>query len=473
MAQSAVPRPGQRGRALAFDILRRVERQGAFASILLQNVSRDIPAREVALATELVYGTLRHRLHDEHLLARFAERPVSEIDPEVAILFRIATHQILRLDRIPDRAAVHEAVEATRGLRGGSAATAPQREGAARFLNAVLRRLCREKGALPLPPAPDPGAADSNPDAAARALSIRRSHPEWLVRRYLTRLGPVECDALLAANNRPAAMGVRVDLARTTTREAAFALAAEGVETIPSSWLPSFLRVLQGVPHRTTAFRQGWIYVQDEASGIVPHLVAPIAGARVLDACSAPGGKALALARMVGGAGLVVAGDAHPARLHLVAENARRLRISNVTCVAGDFSQSPPVTGPFDAILVDAPCSGTGVFRRDVELRYRLAPDDLPALARRQLALIESLAPLLRPGGRLVYSVCSIEPEEGPEVVEAFLARRPGYRRLDLAAALPAHPGLFAADGTLRTLPHRDDLDGFFAAGMVKTGKPS
>ncbi|MBI3450339.1 MAG: 16S rRNA (cytosine(967)-C(5))-methyltransferase RsmB [Acidobacteria bacterium] len=472
MGQSAIPRPGQRGRALAFDILRRVERQGAFASILLQHVGRAIPDREVALATELVYGTLRHRLHDEYLLARFAERPLAEIDPEVAILFRIATHQILRLDRIPERAAVHEAVEATRKLRGGGAATAPQREGAARFLNAVLRRLCREKESLPLPPVRN-DEADSDHGAAVRALSIRRSHPEWLVRRYLDRLGAAECDALLAANNRPAPMGGRVDLARATLEEAARALAAEGVETVPSTRLPSFLRVTGGVPHKTVAFRRGWIYVQDEASGIVPHLVAPLAGARVLDACAAPGGKTLALARMVGGPGLVVAGDAHPARLDLVAANARRMRVANVRCVAGDFSVSPPVAGPFDAILVDAPCSGTGVFRRDVELRYRLTEGNLAVLARRQLALLEVLAPLLRPGGRLVYSVCSLEPEEGPDVVAAFLDRRAGFRRVDLAPALSAHPDLFAPDGTFRTAPHRNDLDGFFAAGMVRVGGAS
>jgi 16S rRNA (cytosine967-C5)-methyltransferase len=453
-------------RAIAFETLRRVERGGAFAALLLQQIDRSVSERETALATELVYGCLRHRLHDERLISVLADRPLCEIDPDLALLFRVAAHQILRLDRIPERAAVHEAVALARTLGRQGRDAAKLREGGARFLNALLRRLCREKSALPLPDVPSAEVADRDPEAAAAALSVHFSHPEWIVRRWLARLGYSGALALLESNNRPADLTVRVDVERGSVDEAAAALASEGVRTSPSSRLPEFLRVLEGVPQRTACFRKGWIYIQDEASGIIPHLLRVSEGSRILDGCAAPGGKTSALARRVGRKGLVIAEDLHPSRLRLVAANARRMRLGNVRCVAGDLSR-PPFHRLFDSVLVDAPCSGSGVFGKDVESRYRLSPEDLVHLAANQLLLLEGAASIVRPGGRLLYSVCSIEPEEGPQVVAALLEKHAEFEREDLRPLLPSHPDLFAEDGTLRTLPHRDKLDGFFAAGII------
>lgn len=480
------------GRAIAFDVLRRVEKEGAFASILLQNLDRSLEPREVHFATELVYGCLRFRMRDEHVLSRLSARPLEAIDSGIAILFRIAAHQILRLDRVPERAAVSEAVEAAKALpaRGAAArgrGARGRREAGARFLNAILRRLCREKNALPLPEPPTPASARSDTGSAAQALSILHSHPAWMVRRWIDRLGIEDATALLQANNEPAPLSVRVDHARMSLDEAEALLRSDGVLTRPSGIGTGFLRVIEGAPQRTTAFRRGLIYIQDEASGLIPSLVAPKPGWRVLDACSAPGGKALALARAVevgggmgvgrpaleqglpgsqaGGRGIVVAGDLHPARLSLVAANMKRMRIGNLRLVAGDFA-APPFGAVFDAALVDAPCSGSGVFRRDVESRYRLSPEDLARIAANQRAILDGVASVVRPGGRLVYAVCSIEPEEGPEVVEAFLASREDYARIDLRLEQPHLARFVASDGTLRTWPQRDGFDGFYAAAM-------
>jgi 16S rRNA (cytosine967-C5)-methyltransferase len=459
-----------------------VERSGAFASILLQKIGGDVPEREVRLATEIVYGCLRFKLRDEHVLVCLAGRPLDAIDPDIALLFRIAAHQVLRLDRIPERAAVAEAVAAARALPGRGAEAARRREGGSRLLNAVLRRLCREKGSLPLPALPawiaeeeaaagGAGASGGPPsfdaEALAAALAVHHSHPEWIVRRWIDRFGPRGAAALLAADNAPAPLSVRVDTARAGVAEAASGLAAEGVRTRPSEVLDDFLRVVAGAPQRTGAFRRGIIYIQDEASGIVPRLLGLRPGARVLDACAAPGGKALQMARIAGEEGIVVAGDRRPSRLALVRANARRMRVPRVLLVAGDFGR-PPLRGEFDAALVDAPCSGSGVFRRDVESRYRLAPEDLAALARAQRALLDGVAPLVRRGGRIVYAVCSVEPEEGPDLIAGFLADHAGFAAADLRPALPARPDLFAPDGSLRTLPHLHDLDGFYAAGLVR-----
>jgi 16S rRNA (cytosine967-C5)-methyltransferase len=303
-----------------------------------------------------------------------------------------------------------------------------------------------------------------------------------MVRRWIERFGIEGATALLEANNEPAPMSVRVDLARVSLEEAQALLESDGVLTRPSDLGGGFLRVVEGAPQRTATFQRGLIYIQDEASGLIPSLLAAEPGWTVLDACSAPGGKALALARAVGrggpaarkqgragstggGRGIVVAGDRHPSRLRLVAANTKRMRIGNLRLVAGDFTV-PPFGAVFDAALVDAPCSGSGVFRRDVESRYRLSPEDLAPLAANQRAILDGVASVVKPGGRLVYSVCSIEPEEGPGIVESFLASRNDWSKLDIGLD-QAHLARFVApDGTLRTLPHRDGLDGFYAATM-------
>jgi len=449
-------------RSLAFDVLRRVEQEGAFASILLQNLPRETPAAEVRLATELVYGTLRHRLTDEYLLAVLAERPLAKIEPDVALLFRMAAHQILRLDRIPEHAAVDEAVKAARGLGGKRRAS--RAPAAAGFLNAILRRLAREKAALPLPLVPDP---ESDPEGHAEALSVLHSHPAWIVRRWMARYGPSAAAELLATNNRRPTMWVRVDEARAAIPEAAASLASEGIETEPADFPPGFLRVVEGSPQWSKAFERGWIYVMDRASGIIPHLLAPAEGSRVLDLCSAPGGKALALARMTGPSGMVVAADLHPQRAHLVAANAKRHGVGWIRVVACDASRAP-FRGLFDAILVDAPCTGTGVFRRDPESRFRLEPEDLPRLAAIQRAILDAAAALVRPGGRIVYAVCSLEPEEGEEVVARFLEERADFQREKLEERLGGHGDLIGRDGALRILPHRHDMDGFYAAALKR-----
>jgi 16S rRNA (cytosine967-C5)-methyltransferase len=449
---------------MALEILRRVERSGAFASLLLQHLGGSMPPEEARLATELVYGSLRFRLRDEHLLSVLAGRPVSAVDPEIALLFRIAAHQILRLDRVPDHAAVNEAVAAAKRLGGRDRQAAARRVGGARFLNAVLRRLCAEKGSLPLPVLPGPGAGA---EEWAAALEVHHSHPRWLIRRWIDRFGLEGTVELLEVNNRPAPVTLRVDTAHATPGEAAEALAGEGIITEESPVAPGFLRVLKGASQRAETFRRGWIYIQDEASGLIPGLVAPAPGARVLDACAAPGGKTLALARKVGPEGFVVAADRHASRVGLIRANARRMRVPNVRLVVADMT-SPPLAAAFDAVLVDAPCSGSGVFRRDVESRYRLTPSDLEMLARRQRELLAGVGPFVRPGGRLVYAVCSLEPEEGEEAVAAFLEEHREFERIDLLAEIPARADLVGDDGAFRTLPHVHDMDGFYAAALAR-----
>ncbi|HKY32212.1 MAG TPA: 16S rRNA (cytosine(967)-C(5))-methyltransferase RsmB [Candidatus Polarisedimenticolia bacterium] len=447
-------------RAAALSILQRVEHEGAYSSMLLQSLDAGrLHPRDLALITELVLGVLRRARYLDHVLAAFSSRPVEAIDPRLRTTLRLGLYQLL-FTRIPDHAAVDRTVELARRGRGGGRA-------AASFANGVLRAASRHPGRIPPPPRPAEG------EDPAAALAVAESHPEWLVRRWIARFGPGEAALLLAAQNRPAPVAARVTGGAPRLTAAEASLASEGIRTRRSAWLDDVLVAPSGALHRTSAFRRGELYVQDEGSALVARLAGASPGDRVLDACAAPGGKSLAMAERVGEAGLVVSADLHPSRLRRLASNARRLRLACAP-LAADLSADPPFSKEtaFDVVLVDAPCSGTGIIRRDPELRDRLSQEALGRLAARQRELLDRASGLVRRGGVLVYSVCSLEPEEGELLAAAFLDGHPDFAAADAREALPssAH-GLTAptpAGRALMTLPHRDDMDGFFAIRMSR-----
>jgi 16S rRNA (cytosine967-C5)-methyltransferase len=413
--------------------------------------------RDRNLATTLVYGVLRRRTTLDRLIESTSKRPLTEIDLPTLLVLRIALFQILFLTRVPRAAAVDEAVSLLRARRG---------RGAAAFANGVLRSACRLLESGPAPRAGPPG----EPAAPAVALAETHSFPVFMVERYLERLGRDECESLLEALNRPAAVVLRLTRRAADGARVPERLAEEGVETIPSPFLPGALRVLRGAPQRTRAFREGLVYVQDEAAQIVALLSAPIdPPAGLLDLCAAPGGKLLAAAETLAAGTLVVAADASAGRLRLLRDNARRLGIEGILDVAMDAAL-PALRREFGCVLLDAPCTGTGVIRRHPEIRWRRAPEDVGASAVQQAKMLLAAAGLVSRAGRLVYSVCSLEPEEGPERVEAFLRERADFATVDARTILPPalHP-LVDGRGFLQTRPHKDDMDGFFAAVLSRS----
>jgi len=436
----------------AFRILKRVEDAGAFASVLLEKRTKEFEdPRDAALLTELTLGVLRRQLPLDHAIAAAAGRPVGEIDRAVLVALRIGAYTLLHLDRVPDFAAVDTAVALVR--EAGLAK-------AAGFANGALRRIARERGRL-LPPPPVIGDVF--------ALSLYRSHPPWWTQRTVDRFGWERADALLAANNEPAA----TVLAPWPRRSAAEALAAElaqdGVVTTPCRFVPQALRVVSGVPQRSGAFRRGAFWIQDEASQLAVSLFGGAVGPRVLDVCAAPGGKTLALSARARPGGIVVAADRHAKRLSRLSQNVRRLGVGDVVALAADMSRTPPLSGGFDEVLVDAPCSGTGTLRRHPEIRWRLTAGDLSAHASRQGRILRQAADQVRPGGRLVYSVCSVELEEGEDVIAAFLDERDDFTRTDPKAGLPgAARALVGGDLAVRTSPLDDGMDGFFAVLLTR-----
>jgi 16S rRNA (cytosine967-C5)-methyltransferase len=473
--------PGRRrvdpgGRRAALDILLDVEANRGSSNALLADLPDTMAARERALATELVYGTLRRRRELDRWIDRVSRRPLDGLDPVVMAALRLALYQILFLTRVPRSAAVNESVGLVRARGGRSAAS---------FANAVLRAACRllDGGAQGEGP-PVPGsAATSGRTGPAVVLAERHSFPDFLVERFLARYGPSECEALLETLNRPASVVLRPTRRSGGPEALIERLASEDVVAVPSPALAGALRVQKGAPQRTEAFRDGAFYIQDEASQIVGLLLEPIEpDVRLVDLCAAPGGKTAGVAErlegVVGGAGggrgaVLLASDLSRSRLRLLEDNLRRLGTGGVLRVVMDATR-PALRSRFDRILLDAPCSGLGIIRRHPEIRWRRRPEDITACARRQARALEEAVGLAAPGGRIVYAVCSLEPEEGTERVAEVLRTHPDLKAIDARAILPRDlHRLVDQDGSLLTLPHRDDLDGFFAAVLEKhAGSP-
>jgi 16S rRNA (cytosine967-C5)-methyltransferase len=431
----------------AFEILRRVEESGAYAAPLLDaHQSRIGDPRESALLHELVLGVLRSQSALDHAVGRVASRPPDAMDPAVRRVLRIGAYALLFLDRVPAFAAVDSAVDLIRRV------APPSRAG---FVNGVLRAMARSGREL-LPPEPAPGDVD--------ALAMAHSHPAWWVRRRVERTGWDATAALLVADNRAAPTVLRPNLDRTTPAELQARLATEGVRTERCAVVDEALRIVDGPFRKSTAFREGFAWAQDEASQLVPLLLGRVLRPRVADLCAAPGIKTLQLREGLPIGGTIVACDRHPGRLRRLLANLARVGASDVLPVAADMARGrPPIVGPFDHVIVDAPCCGTGTFRRHPEIRWRLAPGDPARSHARQLRILETAGTLVAPGGTLLYAVCSMEPEEGEGTVAAFLEIHPGFDVVDVAERVPrAARHLVADDGALRTSPV-DGMDGFFA----------
>ncbi|MBE3577341.1 MAG: 16S rRNA (cytosine(967)-C(5))-methyltransferase RsmB [Limnochordales bacterium] len=447
-------------RDVALRVLLTVEEADAFATLSLHEELKRarLNVREAALASQLVYGTLRWRGRLDWQLELFLKRPLEKLDPPVRNALRLGLYQALFLHSIPVPVAVHESVELVR--RSGC-------RGAAGFVNAVLRKAVQAKVRQLLPP------LAKHP---AEHLAIRYSHPLWLVERWINRLGCRETARLCLANNRWPPLTLRTNLLRISRIELIAALAREGVRAVPGRYAPEAVLVehLPGI-ESSAAFRAGFFQVQDESSMLVAHLMAPGPDDLVLDLCSAPGGKTTHLAEYMGGSGRVIAFDPKPAKLRLVASAARRLGLSNIETRVADARQ---VSGyEADRVLVDAPCSGLGVLRRRPELRWRRSRDDIRQLVQLQREILAAAARLVRPGGVLVYSTCTTEPEENEENVGWFLNTHSNFR-LDVARAflpVPADalqqavirlPG--SGGECLQLWPHRHGTDGFFMARLTR-----
>lgn len=399
-----------------------------------------LDARDRRWTQELVWGMLRRRGWLDHLLAPRVRGGIARLDGDLADLLRLGAYQLFHMGSVPPYAAIAQTVELAKRRHG---------MGASRLVNAVLRRLDRERGE------PDPVL----PSDPVEALAVEGSHPRWLVARWVARWGAEETRALLAANNREAPLIIRPWGVVREQLEAM--LEAAGVEVHEAPLVGDSLRLGPGtVLTALGAFQQGRCFVQDPAATLVTQYAAIPAGARVADLCAAPGGKAVELART---AAEVIAADQSEARLVRLEETIARLELAHVSPVVLDAREAARL-GTFDAVLVDAPCTGTGTFRRHPDARWRLRTSDLAVMGATQRAILRAAAEAVRPGGLLVYSTCSLEPEENDAQVEAFLADHPGWRLEPPPEG--SVPAAVLDAGRLRVLPQRHGTDGSFAARL-------
>jgi len=438
-------------RGLAHEVLVRVATTDAFADVLLVERLRAarLGAADAALATRLVYGTLAWQGRLDHHLAGLVRSPLARLEPAVHAALRLGLYQLLFLERVPAYAAVDSSVR----LVGRA------RRAAVGLVNAVLRRAAAAgRDGLALP--------DAAADPLGR-IAVEWSHPRWLVERWARDFDPGELIRLLASDNVRGPVAVRANRLRTTRDALRAELIAAGADTTPGEWAADALVVRRGAARlrATPAWREGRFAFQGEASQLIAQLVAPGPGAHVLDACAAPGGKATQLAAL-GGSGSVTALDVRPAGAARIRSEARRLGADTVWVLVAD-ARRPPLAGGFDAVLVDAPCSGLGTLRRHPEVRWRRGPDDVARLAALQRQILDGVAPLVRRGGTLVYAVCTLMREENEDVIRDFVAAWPRFVVDDPSHGLEGRSRqALTADGFLRTLPHRDDLDGFFVARL-------
>jgi 16S rRNA (cytosine967-C5)-methyltransferase len=457
-------------RKLAAVILLKIERTRAFGDDVFDQMTKnvEIPERDRHLAFELVYGVLRHYLTLDWRLDHVSRKPMVRLPLTVATTLRIAAYQMFYLDRIPASAAVNEAVGLIRKQSGHHWSG---------FVNAVLRNLLRQ----PVPPMPDP-AVD-----AIKSLSVRYACPPWLVDRWLGFFGFTKAEHICRQSLGVPPLTIRLNSLRCSRSALLARLQSEGVLAQETLVSPVGLTLDKcGNPGQLPALKEGWCYVEDEAAQLIPLLLDPQPGDRILDACAAPGGKTTHLGELMKNQGSIVALDRQQSRLDRLVSNCSRLGISIVQPYHYDlieqagFSQThgpstipralpPLLEQSFDRILVDAPCSALGILRRHPEAKLLKSPFTIQQAQALQRQILDRICVLLRPGGILVYSACSIEPEETTDLLSGFCQQHPEFHQECVTPWVPsAGQSLITSQGHLSTAFQSFNMDGFFACRMKK-----
>jgi 16S rRNA (cytosine967-C5)-methyltransferase len=438
-------------RRCAYAIVRRVFEQGAYADRALQAEARELDARDRALAMRLAYGTIQRRGTLDYLIEQLASRPVAKLDAPLLAALRLGLYELLYLSGAPDRAVVADCVELAK----------MQRSSGHGLVNAVLRRAAREGADRLLG-----GLREDTPEQAA----VAHSHPLWIARLWWQELGPQGARALMACDNEPGELALRVNTLCAKPTDVALAL------DVPTHGDPELgeALVLDGPLdlHKSDLWESGAIVAQSRAAMLVARALDPQPGERVLDLCAAPGGKSTHIAALMGDEGEVLAVERNRARAAELADTATRLQAHSVRVELADAARARPEGSVFDRVLVDPPCSGLGTLQARPDLRWRVTAEDIEKLAKIQMAILTAGAQALRPGGVLVYSTCTISPAENEQQIEWFLDRNSHFALDDLSHEQQSHihPSMSEA---LLTMPHRDHMAGFFIARLRRIGAPS
>ncbi|MDP2157166.1 MAG: 16S rRNA (cytosine(967)-C(5))-methyltransferase RsmB [Nitrospirota bacterium] len=428
-------------RISAVSCLNDILKHGARPKKSLEQFSQTLDRRDRAFLMEIVYGVMRNLYALDAIIKTFI-RNTKTLSDETLNNLRIALYQILFM-RVPGYAVVNEAVEMEK--LGGKPS----------LVNAVLRNLLRGKDKIALPLVYEDVVKD---------ISINTSHQEWMVKRWIARFGRDEARLLAEANNCMPPLVLRTNTLRISRDELLRGFAEKEISAEASRFSPDGVVIGKETSYQDLSSFYGLFAVQDEASQLISYLLAPKKGERVLDSCAAPGGKTTHIAQIMEDKGEIIAVEKDPQRILKLEESIATLGVGSAKTIRSDISELNDI-GTFDRILLDAPCSSTGVIRRNPDIKYRHALQDIIEFRKKQSGLLTSIAPLLRKGGRLVYSVCSIEPEEGEEVIRAFLKTTDEFRIIEADQEFMKP---FVKNGFFRTLPHTDNMDGFFGVILCR-----
>jgi 16S rRNA (cytosine967-C5)-methyltransferase len=431
-------------RQVAFEILRRVLLEDAFASNLLTStLTLELSFLDRSLTQEIVLGVLRNLIYIDFSLEKLSGKVLSKLDLEVLISLRIGFYQIYYLSKIPNHAIVNDSVNLVKLHKKASASG---------FVNAVLRKVAREKEALKQTPLGD-----------YKEIALKFSHPAWLIKKWVNAFGEQETIELARANNSPPPVYFRINKLKTNIKDLSERLIKTGIEFSSNPLVEGAFLVISDKDNALLKFAaQGLIHIQDAASQMIANLLDAKAGMQVFDTCAAPGGKTTLIASQMDNKGLIIAGDFYLSRVKLIRENAKRLGVKIIFPICYDAKESLPTNSKFDRVLIDAPCSGTGTLKHNPEIKLRLSEDKILELSHLQSVILNNCALQVKVYGKLVYSTCSLEYEENEGVIEKFLSNNSDFRIL-----APKSPFL-TKEGYIRTWPYKDNMDGFFAAVLEK-----
>lgn len=457
-APSAPKKRNMTSREAAMNILTAVEEEGAYSNLLLNQVLKgaNLSPADAGLATELVYGTIARRNTLDYFLESYVAKGLKKLTPWVRNLLRLSLYQILYLDRIPDHAAVSEAVNIAK--RKGH-------QGISGMVNGVLRNMLRNLDQLKVP--------EDLP--AVKRIALTHSHPEWLVKRWVAQYGEHTAEAMCRANNEAPPVSVRVNTTMISRDKLMQEMEKAGHIVVPSLISKDGIIVSSGGNMALTSwYKDGMLSVQDESSMLVAEAVEPKPGMTVLDCCAAPGGKTSHIGEKMQDQGSIIANDIHPHKVKLIQDQADRLGLSSIETVCHDALDLDTYypEASFDRILLDAPCSGFGVIRRKPDLRWAKSPEDVEAISSLQSELLSRAVKLLKPGGILVYSTCTTEPKENDQVVREFLASHPDYAAVPPAESMNEEvKSCVTEEGYgIQILPHKFNSDGFYIARLKRLG---
>ena len=442
-------------RQVALEMVSSILDKGAYANLeaygdpKLSRLS-DVDKR---FALEITYGTTKHWNTIDWVLGQFVSRPLEKVDPPVRNVLRTGVYQLLYMDRVPASAACDESVKIIKKL---------SHKGASGFVNGVLRSISRKYDSIQDIPFPD---IEQKP---ADYISLRYSYPRWMVQRWLDNFGLEGTIAICRYGNEPLRLSVRVNTLKTTVEGFTSLLDWRGISWSPGEICPESVVINDYAKLEKERDLHPLYLTQGESSMLVSHVLEPAAGQKILDACSAPGSKTTHIAQLMGDEGKITAADIHEHRLNLVKNNCARLGIRSVETLLCDAREiSEKTAEKYDCVLVDAPCTGTGVLNRRADARWRRKPEDISSMSFLQKEILERVLPLVKPGGRLVYSTCSLEPEENEEVVDFILRKHPDFSGEPFGGCFPSLG--FSKDAyAVQVAPHTHETDGFFISRLVR-----